>query len=201
VIIILAFDLSVTSVLDWISTSLCSAASTRVSAAVGHLSYTRYTHAQLLSLRHLCLPEVVATRVRVSGICRWIRRKWAGRHQTLGRLPSPRLHRKVNKHYVNAISWFRQRHHGSLNSASLNGIRRCRRFVASVLWPLHHVCLHLPPWMCVHSTIELTSFRGVARGCGPHQAALARGWQIGENCKKKIHVKFQIVSFVCLQVQ
>ena len=32
--------------------------------------------------------------------------------------------------------------------------------------------------------IESPSLGGVARGCGPHQAALARGRQIGENCKK-----------------
>ena len=47
--------------------------------------------------------------------------------------------------------------------------------------------------------------RGVARGLrgggGPHQAALARGGKLAKIGEKKIPVKFQIVSFICLRVQ
>ena len=41
------------------------------------------------------------------------------------------------------------------------------------------------------------------RGCGPHRAALARGGKGAKNAeiKKKIHVKIQIVSFICVRVQ
>ena len=66
---------------------------------------------------------------------------------------------------------------------------------------------HIIKFHKVPELIQAGTSRGVARrvrgeGCGPHQAALARGRQISENCKKKIHVKFQIVlSFICMRVQ
>jgi len=39
--------------------------------------------------------------------------------------------------------------------------------------------------------------------CGPHRAALARGGKGAKNAdiKKKIHVKIQIVSFMCLRAR
>jgi len=75
--------------------------------------------------------------------------------------------------------------------------REFRRTYGNTTWTGGSV-VQLSVEMEAFAAVVIVRCRGVARGCegcGPHQAALARERQIGENCKKN-HVKFQTVSLI-----